>query len=144
MSQSLRALRSEGLALDSMAHLALRLMCLIQGRTTEARAPGPALRPAFPAVCLLPWSHHLQDARNRVRSTFPRSAYFGCPSPSWCIETKDHRKSEFVKRCKLFSQKNPGQFCIFRHLCSFATEKSILKKSRGGSMGWVRGGNCVF
>ena len=139
-----QALCSEGPALGSMVHLAPRVMDLIQGRTTVTRAPDPALRPAFPAVCLLPWSHHLQDARNRVKSRFPRSVYFGCPSPLWCIEMKDHRKSELVKRCKLFSQKNPGQFCIFRHLCSFATEKAILIKSRGDGVGWVRGGNCVF
>ena len=76
-----------------------------------------------------------------MRSRSPRSTDFRCTSPSWCIETKDHRKSEFVKWCKLFSQKNPGQFCIFRHLCSFAAESPVLKKAE--VVVWVGGGEVI-
>ena len=46
-----------------------------------------------------------------------------------------------MKWCKLFSQKNPGQFCIFRHLCSFAAESPVLKKAE--VVVWVGGGEVI-
>lgn len=78
------------------------------------RALVPALRTAFPGP--LPLTLVSPSRRRDAGRSASPSVYFWLSIPFWCLETQVPRKSEFVKRCKLFPRKNPEQFCISRGL----------------------------